>query len=84
MIETETVSGLRSLKSMSARAFGHLQTGENTLSTRVGVIGRFSSFRLSLTAKATADPVSTARMSAVGSRRGKDCRENTPAAVFTS
>ena len=70
---------------ISARACGQRQTGENTLVTSVGVIGRFCSLSPSLTAKATAEPASRARTRAVGSKRKRrtarreyPCRRSTP------
>ena len=48
----------------------HSQTGENTLSTRVPVIGLFSSFSRSVTANAAAvAPSSASTISVCGSRR---------------
>ena len=62
---------LRSRKATRARRCGHPHTGENVLSTCVPVIGERSSLRLSVTAKATAEPASSATTRANMARRRK-------------
>ena len=60
----------RSRNEISAMSRAHSHTGENTLSTRVPVIGLFSSFSRSVTANAAAVAKSNARtISVCGTRR---------------
>src|SRR5262245_54700505 len=68
---TVTVSGLRSRNETTATSRGHSHTGENTLSTRVPVIGLRSSFNRSVNAKAAAVAPSRTTTSRIFASRDK-------------
>ena len=68
-MSTVTTWPPRSRNEISAMSRAHSQTGENTLSTRVPVIGLRSSFSRSVTANAAAvAPSSASTISVCGSR----------------